>query len=71
MKSLTQLLFNEMLYSRSKDYMFQKVVAIIRSVIWHTLHLLYNCVAVCLISRFQHRGAWVCYALYQVCGWTT
>ena len=31
MKSITQLLFSLVLYSRSKDYMFRPVVAFIRS----------------------------------------
>jgi len=41
MKSITQLLFNYMLYSRSKDYMFRPVVAIIRSMSLDTLTIIY------------------------------
>ena len=46
-----------MLYSRLKDYMFQPVVAIIRSLSFDTLkNTLYNCVVACLMRRSQHQG---------------
>jgi len=46
-----------MLYSRSQDYMFRPVVAIIRSLSFDSLKIiLYNCVAAYLMRRSQHQG---------------
>ena len=43
-----------MLHSRSKDYMFRPVMAIIRSLSFDSLKIvLYNCVAACLMRRSQ------------------
>jgi len=45
-----------MLYSRSKNYMFRPVVAIIRSLSFDSLKIvLYNCVAASLMWRSQHQ----------------
>ena len=42
------------LYSRSKDYMFRRVVAVIRSLSFDILKsILYNCAAACLMWRSQ------------------
>jgi len=45
-----------MLYSRSKDYMFRSVVAIIRYLSFDIFKIiLYNCTAACLMRRSTHQ----------------
>ena len=43
-----------------RDYKFQPVVAIIRSLSFDTFKsTLYNCVVACLMWRFRHQGLFV------------
>jgi len=49
MKLITQLLFNYMLYSRLKDYIFRPVVAIIRSLSFDKLKVIYIIIIIHII----------------------